>query len=91
MLFESLTGMDNRRKRLIYRATHRGTKESDVIVGGYFVAVAADLPEAQMAEAEALLEENDLDLIDWIMGRQPVPARWQGTILDDLLAHHRAR
>jgi antitoxin CptB len=83
--------MDDRRKRLIYRATHRGTKESDVIVGGYFSGAAAGLTDAQLPQAEALLEENDLDLIDWIMGRQPVPARWQGTIFDDLMAHERAR
>ena len=83
--------MDDRRKRLIYRATHRGTKETDLIVGGYFTAAAADLSEAQVDEAEALLEESDLDLLDWIIGREPVPARWQGTIFDDLLAHHRAR
>jgi antitoxin CptB len=83
--------MDDRRKRLIYRARHRGTKEADVIVGGYFTEVAATLTEAQLTEAEALLEENDLDLLDWIMGRLPVPRRWQGTLFDDLLAQRGAQ
>ena len=78
--------LDDRRKRLLYRANHRGTKEADVIVGGYFTATAAVLTDAQLAEAEVLLEENDLDLIDWLMGRQPIPERWQGTIFDDLMA-----
>ncbi len=83
--------MDDRRKRLIYRAMHRGTKETDLIVGGYITAVAADLTEAQVSEAEVLLEENDLDILDWVLGRQPVPARWQGTIFDDLLAYEKVR
>ncbi len=77
--------MDDRRKRLLYRATHRGTKEADVIIGGYFTATVAGLTDAQLAEAEVLLEENDLDLTDWLMGRQPVPERWRGTIFDDVM------
>jgi antitoxin CptB len=83
--------MDDRRKRLLYRATHRGTKESDAIVGGYFAEAAATLSDARVVEAEALLEESDLDLVDWIMGRQPLPDRWRGTVFDDLMAHYRAR
>jgi antitoxin CptB len=83
--------MDDRRKRLLYRATHRGTKETDVIIGGFFTARAAGLTEAQVAEAEALLEENDLDLLDWLMGRQPVPERWHGTIFDELMARQDAQ
>ena len=78
--------LDNRRKRLLYRATHRGTKECDVIIGGFFTARAASLTEAELDQAEALLEENDLDLLDWLMGRQPVPDRWRGTIFDELMA-----
>lgn len=82
---------DPRRKRLLYRATHRGTKEADVIIGGYFQAHAAQLPEEKLAEAEEFLELSDLDLIDWIMGRCPAPGRWNGTVFDDVLAWERKR
>lgn len=81
---------DPRRKRILYRATHRGTKESDAIVGGYFTTAAATLPEEKLCEAEELLEIPDLDLLDWIMGRQAPPGRWQGTLLDDIVAFYRA-
>jgi len=81
--------LDDRRKRLIYRATHRGMKESDAIVGGYFSAVVAEIPEGRMAEAEALLEETDADLMDWVMGRQPIPDRLKGGMLDDVIAYSR--
>jgi antitoxin CptB len=83
--------MDERRKRLLYRATHRGTKESDAIVGGFVTAALPALSGRRLAEAEALIEESDLDLMDWIMGRAPVPERWRGTILDEVMAHYRAR
>src|SRR4051812_49303223 len=55
---------DPRRKRILYRATHRGTKEADAIIGGYFTAAAAGIADEDLAEAEEFLELPDLDLID---------------------------
>ncbi|MGE4063648.1 MAG: succinate dehydrogenase assembly factor 2 [Rhodospirillaceae bacterium] len=83
--------IDLRRKRLLYRATHRGTKEADVIIGGYFHERAAGLPETKLEEAEEFLEVSDLDLMDWLSGRKPIPERWKNTILDDILAWERNR
>jgi antitoxin CptB len=83
--------LDPRRKRLLYRATHRGTKEADVIIGGFFQENVARLPDARLSEAEEFLELSDLDLVDWIMGRKPVPERWQDTLFDDVLAWERKR
>ena len=82
---------DPRRKRLLYRATHRGTKEADVIIGGFFQENAARLPDERLAEAEEFLEVSDLDLMDWIMGRLSIPMRWKGTVLDDVMAWERKR
>lgn len=83
--------IDPRRKKLLYRAMHRGTKEADVIIGGFFQERLATLPETRLAEAEEFLELLDLDVLDWIMGRQSIPERWKGSLLDDLLAWQRAR
>lgn len=82
--------LDDRRKRILYRATHRGTKEADFVVGGFFREQVARIPDAKLDEADALLEVLDADLMDWLMGRLPVPAAWNGTLFDDLLAHYRA-
>jgi antitoxin CptB len=79
---------DPRRKRILYRATHRGTKESDAIIGGYFSEVVGNLPDDKLDEADALLDELDLDLLDWIMGRQPVPAHLKDTLFDGVLAYY---
>jgi antitoxin CptB len=77
-----------RRKRILYRATHRGTKEADAVVGGFF-ANAFGWSAAQLDDAEALLEELDLDILDWVMDRTPVPARWSGTLFDDVVDYYR--
>ena len=82
--------MEDRRKRILYRATHRGTKEADFVVGGFFRETAAAIPDAKLDEADALLDVADLDLMDWLMGRLSVPEIWRGTLFDQLLAHYQS-
>jgi len=67
--------MDARRKRTLYRATHRGMKEADVMLGGFATAHIADLTDAEMDTFETLLDELDVDIMDWVMGKKPVPER----------------
>ncbi len=81
---------DLRRKRILYRATHRGTKESDAIVGGFFVEAAVSLPDDKLDEADELLDEADLDLVEWIMGRKPIPKRWENTLFDGVIDYYKA-
>jgi len=81
--------VDNRRKRLLYRATHRGTKEADVIIGGFITEKVAGLSEAQVVEAEILLEESDIDLVNWIIGREETPEQWRAGMLADIVAYYR--
>ena len=75
---------DTRLKRLRFRAWHRGTKEADLMIGGFYDAHAAGWSEAEMGWFEALLEEQDVDIMAWAMGTLPVPARWEGPMLDAL-------
>ena len=82
--------IDPRRKRIIYRATHRGTKESDAVIGGWITTTLASIPDARLGEVEELLEELDLDLMDWLMGRLPIPERWRNSVFDDVLEYYRS-
>lgn len=66
--------MDARRKRVIYRCQHCGMKENDVLLGGFAAKHAAGLDDDELALLEALLEEPDNDLYNWITGKVPVPA-----------------
>ena len=68
------TRTDLRRRRLLFRATHRGTKENDLMIGGYVAAHLAVLTHAQMDGLEAVMELPDTDLADWLTGRLPIPA-----------------
>ena len=63
------TPPDIRRKRLLFRSWHRGTREADLILGSFAEANLAAFDEARLDRYEALLECPDADLFDWITGR----------------------
>jgi antitoxin CptB len=62
-----------RRRRLLFRAWHRGTKEADLLIGGFVRRRIAAFSEAELDDLEAVLELPDVDLADWLSGRRPVP------------------
>jgi antitoxin CptB len=65
--------LDVRRRRLLFRATHRGTHETDLLVGGFVAQRIHALTPAEMDALEAVMELPDTDLADWLTGRLPVP------------------
>lgn len=62
-----------RRRRLLFRATHRGTHETDLLIGGYVAARLDVLTEAEIDALEQVMELPDADLADWLTGRVPIP------------------
>jgi antitoxin CptB len=62
-----------RRRRLLFRATHRGTFENDLMIGGFVRDNLAALTDSDLDALEALLETPDVDLADWLTGRCPIP------------------
>ncbi|HEU4970041.1 succinate dehydrogenase assembly factor 2 [Sphingomonas sp.] len=72
---------DARLKRLRFRAWHRGTKEADLLVGGFFDAHACGWNDEQIGWFEALMEEQDVDIMAWAIGTAAVPERWQGEMM----------
>lgn len=64
---------DDRLKRLRMRSWRRGTKEMDLILGPYADARLADMDPVTLDVYEALLAENDQDLIGWVLGQTTPP------------------
>jgi antitoxin CptB len=58
----SSDGLDDRRKRLLFRCWHRGTREMDLILGRFADAAIADLGESELSDLERLIEVSDPDL-----------------------------
>ena len=68
-------------KRLRWRAHHRGTKEADRMIGGFFDTHHQQWGEQDKALFETLLEEQDVDIMAWAIGTQTVPERFQGAMM----------
>jgi len=78
--------LDSRRRRLLFRASHRGTREADLIVGGFVARHVGAFSEAELDELEAILEHPDVDLADWLTGRRPVPPEFATPLLRRIAA-----
>jgi antitoxin CptB len=85
--------LDTRRRRILFRATHRGMHEADVLFGGFVTARIASFTDAELDTLEEILEFVDADLVDWLLGRAPVPADRDTPMLRQMLdnAHNRGR
>jgi antitoxin CptB len=79
--------LNNKRKRLIFRSQHRGTKEMDLIMGSFALAHVPSFSQSELAAYEALLTQNDPDLYNWITGVEPVPANIESDVFARLRAH----
>lgn len=77
--------LETRRKRLLYQSGHRGTKESDLLLGAFAAAHLNGFDAGQLARYEALLDEDDGDLFDWMTGRAAPPEEKKSDVLGLLL------
>jgi len=68
-------------KRLGFRAWHRGTREADYMIGGFFDRYAAEWSNEDVAWFERLIEHEDVDIMAWAMGKEPVPAAFDGPLM----------
>jgi antitoxin CptB len=75
-----------RRKRLLFRSWHRGTREADLLLGSFAEANLAAFDDIRLDRYEALLECPDADLFDWITGRAAPPSEYDSDVTRLLIA-----
>ena len=79
-------GLDDRRKRLLFRCWHRGTREMDLILGRFADTNIAELTDDEVAELEHLIEIPDPDLYAALIGDKPLAAVYAGPLFDRIKA-----
>jgi antitoxin CptB len=67
--------------RLKFRAWHRGTREADYMIGCFFDRHHQSWSEAELALFEALVDEDDVDIMAWALGTEPVPDKYAGPMM----------
>ncbi len=83
--------IENWRKRLTFRAWHRGTREMDLLIGSFAEKYINSFDADDLAIFEEVLINNDPDVYDWIIGRQKAPEELKSKVLDLLLVHQFAK
>jgi len=83
-----VTKLNAARKRALYRAWHRGTKELDLILGGFCQAHINDFDDEELARFEKLMENEETDLQAWLMGQVEIPSNEQGAMLNRIRNFH---
>ena len=81
-------GLDVRRRKILFRAWHRGTREMDLLMGRFADAALARLSDAELDEFERLIDVPDGDLLSWIMGEAEAPSEYDRPLFRKLKAFH---
>lgn len=74
--------LPDRIRRLKFRAWHRGTREADYMIGGFFDRYHGAWGEAEIVWFETLLDEEDVDIMGWALGTLDVPKVYRGPLMD---------
>jgi len=74
-----------RRRRMRYRAWHRGMQEMDIILGNFADAHLETYDDAALTRLETLMDEQDADLFKWLMGQEPAPDDVDGDLLREII------
>lgn len=67
--------------RAKFRSWHRGTREADYTFGGYYDRYSGEWGEAELIWFEALLDEDDVDVLAWAFKTAEVPSRFEGAMM----------
>ena len=77
--------LDIMRKRLNWRANHRGIKEMDLLVGGFASQRLPNMSKTELNEFTEILEIPDQDLLSWVTAQTEIPTALQSPLLFEML------
>ena len=84
-------GLDPQRRRALFRAWHRGIRETDLLLGRFADVYIADLTDADLRDFEALMDAPDRDILAWLTGELPVTADYATPVYRALERFHATR
>ncbi len=82
----SSAGLDERRRRILFRARRRGLREMDLALGAFADAHLPTLTDAELAEVEAWLDLPDPDILSWLTGEAAIPQDFDTPLFAKLAA-----
>ena len=87
----SSASLDPRRRKILFRCWHRGTKEMDMVLGQFADEALAGLEDPDLADLEILMEYPDRDLFSWISGEIAPPREVLTDVYSKITRFHQNR
>lgn len=84
----SSADLDPRRRKILFRSWHRGTREMDLIMGRFADVHIGDFTEVELDDFERLIEVPDRDLFAWVTSKAEMPANYDTSVFRSLKAFH---
>lgn len=84
----SSEGLDERRRKLLFRCRHRGIREMDFVLGRFADADLTRLNDAELGQVESWLDIPDQQIFAWVNGSQATPAHVDTALFRKLCAFH---
>ncbi len=84
----SSAGLDERRRKLLFRSWHRGMREMDYVLGTFANAAIADMDDVELEEFERLMQLPDPDMYKWLSGSVGVPDNVDGPVVRRIRQFH---
>ncbi len=82
--------LNNRHKKLLYRSSHRGLKETDVLLGEFAKTQITVLTDYELSAFESLLDESDNDLMNWLFEREKIPQGKYKCIIHKIISYRKS-
>lgn len=80
--------LDPHRRKILYRAWHRGMRETDLILGPFADAHLAAMNDQELSAFEAMLDVPDREILGWITGSVPFDEAHDKTLFGRIVAFH---
>jgi antitoxin CptB len=82
----SSAGIDERRRKILFRAWRRGMREMDLVMGHFADANLSAMSAAELDEFERLMDAPDPEVLSWITGEAPTPPAYDTPLFSRLCA-----
>ena len=76
-------------RQVLYRSSHRGTKEADAILGGFFESELTTCSLKQLVSFEMILQQSDGDIMDWLREEKEIPIRLLSHTMNSLMLYYK--
>ena len=80
-----MNDLETYKKKIIYKASHRGSKEMDILLGSFINKYVELFNKNELQQFDLILDNYDDDIYQWILGKSDIPNEYQNRVFFLLL------